>query len=112
MHDTAVQLASGAAAGGVAGVAAAAGVDAANDGAVKVAKTSGCAATDSGTVFPPVTPARMRWNMSAVYSREQEGHSAIAKVQDSAVAVGIVVGGEAGRGRARALKGPRDLTTT
>ena len=36
-----------------------------NDGAVNVANTSGWSATDSGTVFPPVTPARIRSNMSA-----------------------------------------------
>ncbi len=27
-----------------------------------------------GTVLPPVTPARMRWNMSAAYSLEQDRH--------------------------------------
>ena len=31
--------------------------------------------TDSGTVLPPMTPARMRWNMSAAYTREQAGHT-------------------------------------
>ena len=42
---------------------------------MRVANSSGWSATDSGTVLPPVTPARMRWNMSAAYRREQDGHS-------------------------------------
>ena len=35
------------------------------DGAVRVANTSGLSATVSGTVLPPLTPARMSWNVSA-----------------------------------------------
>jgi hypothetical protein len=46
-----------------------------NEGAVRVANTSGFSATDSGTVLPPTTPARIRWSMSAAYSREHDGHS-------------------------------------
>lgn len=42
---------------------------------MKVANTSGFSATEAGTVLPPATPARMSWNMSAAYRREQEGHS-------------------------------------
>jgi hypothetical protein len=42
---------------------------------VTVANTSGFSATCSGTVLPPATPARIRWNMSAAYNREQDGHS-------------------------------------
>jgi hypothetical protein len=44
-------------------------------GAVSVANTNGFSATDSGTVLPPVTPARMRWNTSAAYTREKAGHT-------------------------------------
>ena len=40
-----------------------------------MANTSGFSATDSGTVLPPATPARISWNMSAAYRREQDGHS-------------------------------------
>ena len=46
-----------------------------NDGAVSVANTSGFSATDAGTVLPPTTPARIRWNMSAAYYREHDGHT-------------------------------------
>ena len=46
-----------------------------NEGAVRVANTSGFSATVSGTPLPPVTPARIRWNVSAAYSREQDSHS-------------------------------------
>lgn len=46
-----------------------------NEGAVTVANTSGFSATVSGTVLPPATPARIRWNVSAAYNREQDGHS-------------------------------------
>ena len=38
-------------------------------GAVRVANTSGLSATDCRDGLPPVTPARIRWNMSAAYSR-------------------------------------------
>ena len=40
-----------------------------------MANTSGFSATVSGTVLPPATPARIRWNMSAAYNREQDGHT-------------------------------------
>ena len=40
-----------------------------------MAKTSGLSATETGTVFPPTTPARISWNMSAAYSLAHEGHS-------------------------------------
>jgi hypothetical protein len=46
-----------------------------NDGAVTVANTSGLSETVAGTVLPPETPARINWNMSPAYSREQHGHS-------------------------------------
>lgn len=46
-----------------------------NEGAVRVANTSGCAPTEAGTVFPPATPARMSWNVSAAYVREQAGQT-------------------------------------
>src|SRR5690242_9502757 len=45
------------------------------EGAVRVANTSGLSATSVGTVLPPRTPARMSWNMSAAYRREQDGHA-------------------------------------
>ena len=45
------------------------------EGAVSVANTSGLSATRSGTVLPPRTPARISWNMSAAYRREQDGHA-------------------------------------
>lgn len=32
-----------------------------NEGAVKVANTAGCDATDSGTPLPPRSPAAIRW---------------------------------------------------
>jgi hypothetical protein len=34
----------------------------------------------SGTPLPPATPARMRWNMSAAYSREHDGHRAARRL--------------------------------
>ena len=40
-----------------------------------MANTSGLSATDPGTALPPQTPARIRWNMSAAYRREHDGHS-------------------------------------
>ena len=46
-----------------------------NEGAVRVANTSGLSPTVSGTPLPPVTPARIRWNVSAAYIREQDGHT-------------------------------------
>jgi hypothetical protein len=46
-----------------------------NDGAVTVANTSGLSATVSGTVLPPATPVRIRWNMSPACTREHDGHS-------------------------------------
>src|SRR5689334_7967851 len=45
------------------------------EGAVRVTNTSGLSATVSGTVLPPRTPARMSWNMSAAYRREQDGQA-------------------------------------
>ena len=39
-----------------------------------VANTSGLSATAAGTPLPPATPERIRWNRSAAYSREQDGH--------------------------------------
>ena len=42
---------------------------------MRVANTSGFSPTDAGTPLPPVTPARMRWNMSAAYTREHDGHT-------------------------------------
>ncbi len=44
------------------------------EGAVSVAKTRGLSATASGTPLPPATPARIRWKVSAAYSREHDGH--------------------------------------
>ena len=38
-----------------------AGVDRSEGGAVRVAKTQGWMATDSGTPLPPASPARMSW---------------------------------------------------
>ena len=74
VHDPAGQRAAmGAAAVRVAGVAPTRGVDPAEEGAVRVANSSGWSATDTGTVLPPVTPARIRWNMSAAYSRSRTG---------------------------------------
>ncbi|KRE53789.1 hypothetical protein ASG70_11870 [Phycicoccus sp. Soil748] len=43
---------------------------------MRVAKTKGLSATVSGTVLPPLTPARISWNMSAAYRREQDGQAA------------------------------------
>ncbi len=61
--------------GAAASAAVPASVHGAEQGAVTVAKTNGFSATVAGTVLPPATPARIRWNMSPAYSREQEGHS-------------------------------------
>ena len=36
-----------------------------NEGAVRVAKTSGLSATVCGTVLPPAMPARISWKVSA-----------------------------------------------
>ena len=38
------------------------------------ANTNGLSATVSGTVLPPAIPARISWNVSAAYSREQDSH--------------------------------------
>jgi len=46
-----------------------------NEGAVSVANTSGFSLTLAGTPLPPVTPARIRWNVSDAYILEQGSHS-------------------------------------
>ena len=42
---------------------------------MRVTNSSGFSATVSGTPLPPTTPARIRWNVSAAYTLEQDGHS-------------------------------------